>query len=95
MGIPSPVTRWVSSSFFILLEKRNANKTYRHRLDKKRTSAGSMYHSELARQIADFVASCPTMRGGIGMMPLTDVYCLYNRARGTGTNKITAHPSST
>jgi len=48
-----------------------------------RLSAGSLYHSELARQLADFVTGCPAMRSSAGMLPLTDIYCLYNRARGT------------
>ena len=43
-------------------------------------TAGSLYLTELARQLADFLKG-PVERAG-GMMPLPDVYCLYNRARG-------------
>ena len=45
------------------------------------------YHELTARQVADFLV--PRLRkqvthsGGSGMMSLTDVYCLFNRARGT------------
>nr|KAI3430421.1 hypothetical protein D9Q98_005016 [Chlorella vulgaris] len=46
-----------------------------------RDTAGSLYHQELARQLADFLKA-PVERAS-GMMPLPDVYCLYNRARGT------------
>lgn len=45
-----------------------------------RESAGSLYHSELARQLADFLM-VPVKDHG-GMLALTDVYCLFNRARG-------------
>eukprot|EP00270_Netrium_digitus_P015424 TRINITY_DN5402_c0_g2_i2.p1 TRINITY_DN5402_c0_g2~~TRINITY_DN5402_c0_g2_i2.p1 ORF type:complete len:501 (+),score=140.55 TRINITY_DN5402_c0_g2_i2:216-1718(+) len=44
-------------------------------------SAGALYHQQLARQLADFVA-VPVQRAG-GMMSLVDVYCHFNRARGT------------
>lgn len=43
-------------------------------------SAGSLYHDQLCRQLADFLEGLLPRRGGI--MTLTDVYCLYNRARG-------------
>lgn len=43
--------------------------------------AGARYHVELCRQLADFLAE-PLARAR-GLMPLTDVYCLFNRARGT------------
>ena len=75
MGIPSPVTR---------------------------ASAGTAYHTELSRQLADFIKRPLDKRGQIslsrflefvmslfaiffegGMMTLTDVYCIFNRARGT------------
>lgn len=36
---------------------------------------------ELCRQLADFLHE-PLERAG-GLMPLTDVYCLFNRARGS------------
>ncbi|KAG6680530.1 hypothetical protein I3842_13G047200 [Carya illinoinensis] len=44
-------------------------------------SAGALYHQQLSRQLADFVR-IPLERAG-GMMNLIDVYCLFNRARGT------------
>jgi len=42
-----------------------------------------MYHAELARQLCDFL-SVPLQKHG--MLPLPDVYCLYNRARGICTS---------
>lgn len=44
-------------------------------------SAGALYHQQLSRQLADFV-KFPLERAG-GMINLVDVYCLFNRARGT------------
>ncbi|OVA13769.1 EAP30 [Macleaya cordata] len=44
-------------------------------------SAGALYHQQLSRQLADFV-KLPLERAG-GMIALIDVYCLFNRARGT------------
>ncbi|XP_021910955.1 vacuolar protein sorting-associated protein 36-like [Carica papaya] len=44
-------------------------------------SAGALYHQQLSRQLADFVR-IPLERSG-GMMNLIDIYCLFNRARGT------------
>jgi len=44
-------------------------------------SAGQAYHQLLARQLAEFLLK-PLERNG-GMLSLVDVYCLYNRARGT------------
>ncbi|KAG6472164.1 vacuolar protein sorting-associated protein 36-like [Zingiber officinale] len=44
-------------------------------------SAGALYHQQLARELADFV-KLPLEKAG-GMIALIDVYCLYNRARGT------------
>ncbi|KAL4570267.1 hypothetical protein LXL04_025919 [Taraxacum kok-saghyz] len=44
-------------------------------------SAGALYHQELSRQLADFVKT-PLERAG-GIMNLIDIYCLFNRARGT------------
>lgn len=46
-------------------------------------SAGRLYHQQLAQQIADLLhaKSCLSRLGG--MATVTDVYCLYNRARGT------------
>jgi hypothetical protein len=53
-------------------------------------SAGALFHSELARQLCDFMAK-PLQHAG-GNMSLADVYCLFNRARGTGRFIL---PSST
>ncbi|XP_020240827.1 vacuolar protein sorting-associated protein 36 isoform X2 [Asparagus officinalis] len=44
-------------------------------------SAGAMYHQQLSRQLADFV-KLPLEKAG-GMMAVIDIYCLFNRARGT------------
>eukprot|EP00558_Chaetoceros_sp_UNC1202_P012177 CAMPEP_0197236630 /NCGR_PEP_ID=MMETSP1429-20130617/3674_1 /TAXON_ID=49237 /ORGANISM="Chaetoceros sp., Strain UNC1202" /LENGTH=414 /DNA_ID=CAMNT_0042695455 /DNA_START=59 /DNA_END=1304 /DNA_ORIENTATION=- len=47
--------------------------------------ASSAYHETLARQIADFLRNNNTFitsKGGCGIITLTDVYCLFNRARG-------------
>ncbi|CAO2833072.1 unnamed protein product [Amaranthus hypochondriacus] len=44
-------------------------------------SAGALYHQQLSRQLADFV-KVPLDRAG-GMINLIDIYCLFNRARGT------------
>ncbi|KAL5220621.1 hypothetical protein ABZP36_025334 [Zizania latifolia] len=44
-------------------------------------TAGALYHQQLSRQLADYI-SIPLEQAG-GMMALVDVYCLYNRARGT------------
>ncbi|CAI9102726.1 OLC1v1001044C2 [Oldenlandia corymbosa var. corymbosa] len=44
-------------------------------------SAGALYHQQLSRQLADFV-KIPLERAG-GTINLIDVYCLFNRARGT------------
>lgn len=46
-----------------------------------RASAGARYHQELARQLADFLVGPLAKAGGVMMLP--DVYCLFNRARGT------------
>jgi ESCRT-II complex subunit VPS36 len=43
--------------------------------------AGSLYHSQLARQLSEFLDR--PLRDHSGVMTLPDVYCLYNRARGT------------
>ncbi|EWM22448.1 vacuolar protein-sorting-associated protein 36 [Nannochloropsis gaditana] len=58
-----------------------------------RISAGSLYHQELARQLARFLTGGSTSAGALGrrsllserggMMTLHDVFCLFNRARGT------------
>ncbi|KAI9102468.1 EAP30/Vps36 family-domain-containing protein [Phlyctochytrium arcticum] len=44
-------------------------------------TAGDMYSHELARQLAEFLERALKRHGG--MLPLTDIYCLFNRARGT------------
>ncbi|KAL6327156.1 hypothetical protein AAG906_015195 [Vitis piasezkii] len=44
-------------------------------------SAGALYHQQLSRQLADFV-KIPLEKAG-GMINLIDIYCLFNRARGT------------
>eukprot|EP01121_Diplochlamys_sp_Union-15-3_P019487 TRINITY_DN7361_c0_g2_i1.p1 TRINITY_DN7361_c0_g2~~TRINITY_DN7361_c0_g2_i1.p1 ORF type:complete len:143 (+),score=14.16 TRINITY_DN7361_c0_g2_i1:94-522(+) len=46
-----------------------------------KSSAGNLFHMELARQLYEFLQR-PIKETG-GMVTLTDVYCLYNRARGT------------
>ncbi|CAN0051894.1 unnamed protein product [Scytosiphon promiscuus] len=56
-----------------------------------KTSAGTRYHQQLARQLADFLSSPPGKRQGArtlldmfgGMMTLPDVFSVFNRARGT------------
>ncbi|CAM9839574.1 unnamed protein product [Hapterophycus canaliculatus] len=56
-----------------------------------KTSAGTRYHQQLARQLADFLSSPPGNRQGArtlldmfgGMMTLPDVFSVFNRARGT------------
>lgn len=42
--------------------------------------AGNGYHVDLARQLTDFLAE--PLHKSHGVMTLTDVYCLYNAARG-------------
>jgi ESCRT-II complex subunit VPS36 len=46
-----------------------------------RGTAGSIYHQELARELADFLDK---MFKQDDIKSLTDVYCLFNRARGVG-----------
>jgi ESCRT-II complex subunit VPS36 len=45
------------------------------------SGSGDLFYSELARQLAGFVR--PFLKKAGGMLALTDVYCLYNRARGS------------
>jgi ESCRT-II complex subunit VPS36 len=45
-------------------------------------AAGSQYHQQLARQLADWLGKFLDARFN-GMIALTDLYCLFNRARGT------------
>lgn len=44
-------------------------------------SAGALYHQQLSRQLADFVR--PHLERAGGMINMIDIYCLFNRARGT------------
>ena len=44
-------------------------------------TAGSKYHTALAREMADFIRGPLAAAGGI--MTLAEVYCRYNRARTT------------
>jgi ESCRT-II complex subunit VPS36 len=48
-----------------------------------RYSAGRAYHQLLARQVADILLSQSRLSRVGGMISLTDLYCLVNRARGT------------
>lgn len=47
-----------------------------------RETAGSKYHDELSRQLADWLLKRPLQMSG-GVMLMTDLYCMFNRARGT------------
>jgi hypothetical protein len=47
-----------------------------------RASAGATYHQALARELASFLQSPLEANGG--MLVLSDVFCLFNRARGLG-----------
>ena len=53
-------------------------------ISKDVTSSSDDYHEMLARQLVDFLSQHPSFAGAdaCGIMILTDVYCLYNRARG-------------
>jgi len=44
-------------------------------------TAGSLYHTQLSRQLADWLQKPLQVYGG--MIALTDLYCTFNRARGT------------
>ena len=46
-------------------------------------SAGRQYHEQLARQMADMLLQQGRLDRLGGMITLTDLYCLFNRARGT------------
>jgi len=50
-----------------------------------RATAGSnkLYYHQLARQLADFMMVGNRLSHAGGMITLTDVYCLFNRARGS------------
>ena len=43
--------------------------------------AGKNYFSELARELEKFLVSVLNEFGGV--LALVDIYCMYNRARGT------------
>ena len=43
--------------------------------------SGSGYEKELSRQLADFLV--PVLQRHSGIMLLSDVFCLFNRARGS------------
>lgn len=45
-------------------------------------NSGSLYHEELARQICQFLVQSQALMKN-GMSSLSDIYCAYNRARGT------------
>jgi ESCRT-II complex subunit VPS36 len=53
-------------------------------ISKDVTSSSDEYHEMLARQLVDFLSQHPSFSGtdACGIMILTDVYCIYNRARG-------------
>ncbi|CAG8432827.1 11507_t:CDS:10 [Diversispora eburnea] len=51
-------------------------------------SAGSVYHKELARQLAEFLEILLVKENG--MIALTDIYCIFNRARGVCNDEQTA-----
>jgi ESCRT-II complex subunit VPS36 len=46
-------------------------------------SAGRMYHQELSRQLADMLLAGNLLKKLGSVATLTDIYCLFNRARGT------------
>ncbi len=46
-------------------------------------SAGRLYHEQLARQTVDILLSQRRLERLGGMITLSDLYCLLNRARGT------------
>lgn len=46
-----------------------------------KSSAGSQFHSQLARELADFCVKVMAKTGP--MITLPDLYCLFNRARGS------------
>lgn len=46
-------------------------------------SAGRRYHQQLARQVADMLVQQRRLTRMGGMITLTDLYCIVNKARGT------------
>lgn len=47
-----------------------------------KANAGTAFHTQLARQLADWLSGRPLQHAN-GVITLTDLYCLFNRARGT------------
>ncbi|QDZ24778.1 vacuolar protein sorting-associated protein [Chloropicon primus] len=45
-----------------------------------KSTAGSMFHQQLAQQLADFLTA--PLKKSHGAIALVDVYCIFNRARG-------------
>jgi len=45
-----------------------------------RENAGAAYYEQLARQLAEYLGG--HMPGNGGIMTLSDIYCMFNRARG-------------
>lgn len=45
-------------------------------------TAGSHFHEELARELSDFLQIHLTKHGASGIITLTDLYAIFNRARG-------------
>jgi ESCRT-II complex subunit VPS36 len=48
-----------------------------------RSTAGRLYHQQLSRQLAEFLLANKRLERLGGMATLTDVYGMFNRARGT------------
>ncbi|KAL3160840.1 hypothetical protein ABBQ38_009245 [Trebouxia sp. C0009 RCD-2024] len=46
-----------------------------------KAESGALYHQDLSRQLGDFLG--PKVDKAGGMMAMADVYCLFNRARGS------------
>jgi ESCRT-II complex subunit VPS36 len=49
----------------------------------KTSTGGGAYYEQLARQIGDLLSTDNRLEKMGGMVTLTDLYCIYNRARGT------------
>ena len=47
-----------------------------------KSSAGSDYHQQLSRELADFLNTDDYLERAGGMITLPDIYCVFNRARG-------------
>mmetsp|Transcript_11631 Transcript_11631/g.14082 ORF Transcript_11631/g.14082 Transcript_11631/m.14082 type:complete len:398 (+) Transcript_11631:110-1303(+) len=48
-----------------------------------KTKCGSSYHSSLAFELSDYLERYLKRHSSTDMMALTDLYCVFNRARGT------------